>query len=193
VTTREQWLGSATNELRSLFAPIAELPPKIHVSVGFPSKHALARKKQRIGECWSQGASADGNCHILISPVLALPIDVLDVLTHELVHVVAPGAGHKGKFISISRAVGLTANKPTSAGAGPELRERLDGLAKSLGDWPGSALRPSLETDKEKTQSTRMIKAACSCGYTVRLTRKWLEIGPPICPACEIPLEASLV
>ena len=30
-----------------------------------------------------------------------------------------------------------------------------------------------------------MIKAECQCdgcGYTVRLTRKWIEFGAPICP-----------
>lgn len=34
-----------------------------------------------------------------------------------------------------------------------------------------------------KTQTTRLRKACCAdCGYTVRVTSKWLEIGPPHCP-----------
>lgn len=36
-----------------------------------------------------------------------------------------------------------------------------------------------------KKQSTRLIKATCTheeCGYNVRVTSKWLEIGPPHCP-----------
>lgn len=34
-------------------------------------------------------------------------------------------------------------------------------------------------------QTTRLLKAMCmaeDCGYTVRVTSKWLEIGPPHCP-----------
>lgn len=32
-------------------------------------------------------------------------------------------------------------------------------------------------------QTTRLRKACCAdCGYTVRVTSKWLEIGPPHCP-----------
>jgi hypothetical protein len=183
--TREQWLCDATNELRPLFAPFIELPLVIHTSIGFPSKHALARKKQRIGECWAAKASTDNNCHIFISPVLVSPFEILDTLVHELVHVVTPGAGHKGQFIRVSKQIGLTANKPTSAGAGEVLKATLDVLATKLGTLPHPALVPSY--DKAKTQSTRMLKALCECGYTVRLTRKWIdEVGAPICPACEI-------
>ena len=33
-------------------------------------------------------------------------------------------------------------------------------------------------------QGTRLLKCQCAtCGYTVRVTRKWLGLaGPPICP-----------
>ena len=50
--------------------------PAVHVSTGFPSRNALANNKRSIGQCWDQGASADGVCHIFISPVLAPPLDV---------------------------------------------------------------------------------------------------------------------
>lgn len=36
-----------------------------------------------------------------------------------------------------------------------------------------------------KPQTGRMLKACCGaegCGYTVRVTAKWLEVGPPHCP-----------
>ena len=34
-----------------------------------------------------------------------------------------------------------------------------------------------------KKQTTRLHKAECAeCGYTVRVTAKWLEVGPPHCP-----------
>jgi hypothetical protein len=36
-----------------------------------------------------------------------------------------------------------------------------------------------------------MLKCECStCGYTVRITRKWLDAaGPPICPTDKIQLK----
>jgi len=27
-----------------------------------------------------------------------------------------------------------------------------------------------------------MLKASCTCGYTVRLTKKWADLGLPNCP-----------
>jgi hypothetical protein len=38
-----------------------------------------------------------------------------------------------------------------------------------------------------------MLKCECSsCGYTVRITRKWLTLaGSPICPTDRIPLVAE--
>jgi hypothetical protein len=34
-----------------------------------------------------------------------------------------------------------------------------------------------------KKQTGRLLKACCAeCGYTVRVTAKWLEVGPPHCP-----------
>lgn len=38
-------------------------------------------------------------------------------------------------------------------------------------------------SNAKKKQSTRLVKAACGeCGYTVRVTRRWLEVGAPHCP-----------
>ena len=34
-----------------------------------------------------------------------------------------------------------------------------------------------------KVIRVRQLKAVCKeCGYTVRVTRKWLNIGVPVCP-----------
>lgn len=38
-------------------------------------------------------------------------------------------------------------------------------------------------SNQKKKQTTRLKKAECSqCGYTVRVTQRWLEVGPPHCP-----------
>lgn len=55
----------------------------------------------------------------------------------------------------------------------PQPRE--DGDSADQGDG-GDSSRP-------KPQTGRLRKACCSeCGYTVRVTAKWVEVGPPHCP-----------
>ena len=188
--TREHWLHAGTDKLRPLFQSVdAALPATVHLSIGFPSKHATSRARRRIGECWHGAQSADGAAHVFISPVLVQPVDVLDTLAHELVHVVTPGAGHKGKFVSVAKAIGLTANKPTSAGAGPELRAALEQIAGELGPLPHVGLTV---LGRERVQSTRMVKCMCAeCGYTVRTTRKWLMAATPVCPIHSTEMEVN--
>jgi hypothetical protein len=48
--------------------------------------------------------------------------------------------------------------------------------------FPHAALRSGLN-GAHKPQGTRMLKVQCgSCGYTVRTTAKWIEVGLPLCP-----------
>jgi hypothetical protein len=188
VNTREGWLAAGVIALRPKFVSVeAALPDVIHASIGWPSRGALSRRTRVVGQCWSRETSKDGNCQIFISPVLITPVEVLDTLAHELVHVVTPGAQHRGKFITVSRAVGLTEGKPTSAAAGAELRVVLEEIAHNLGPLPHPAISPALRLAK---QSTRMIKCECpDCGYTARTSRKWITVGAPICPACKVETE----
>lgn len=180
-TTREAWLQAAILGLRPDFEPVAPLPDSLHVSVGFPSRGGLSQKGSKtIGECWNGCCSADGAPHIFISPLLADPCRVLDVLVHELIHAALPiGTGHKGPFKRAMLALGLT-GKPTATTAGPELTGRLNGLISEIGPYPHPALT---HQGTAKKQTTRMLKALCPlCGYTIRLTQKWAEVGMPTCP-----------
>lgn len=174
--TREQWLTAAINKLKN---PIfqGEIIPLLRVSTGFPGGGS---SRKRIGEYWLAKATTDKIPQIFISPTIENPVDVLDTLVHELVHSIVPEAGHRAPFKKIALKVGLE-GKMRSASAGTHLRKRLNALAKELGKYPHGAIKLG---EGRKKQSTRMIKAECFCGYTVRLTRKWLdEIGAPICPA----------
>jgi hypothetical protein len=39
-----------------------------------------------------------------------------------------------------------------------------------------------LDLSGRRKQSTRMLKLECTnCGYTVRTTQKWIEVGLPTC------------
>ncbi len=68
----------------------------------------------------------------------------------------------------------------TNTVAGPELSIRLAEIAAHLGAFPHAGLVADPERHK---QTTRLHKVACpDCGYTARITAKWIAAGLPICP-----------
>lgn len=183
VTTREDWLTRAVDALRPHFAESGHpVPDAVRVSVGWPRA-----SRKAIGQCWKRSAAKDGVSQVFISPVLASSLDALDTLAHELLHAaIDPHGGHGGLFVTARKAIGLTAGKPTCAGAGPELRALLTKIAGKLGEYPHAALNPAEVTK----QTTRLVKVECrSCGYIARVTRKWLDnAGAPLCPCNERPM-----
>jgi hypothetical protein len=63
-------------------------------------------------------------------------------------------------------------------------------FAQPILDRLGSYPHAELDYSSVKKQGTRMIKAECDeCGYAVRLTRKWLDVGAPICPVDNVPMQ----
>ena len=70
-----------------------------------------------------------------------------------------------------------------SADAGPELRQKLEALARELGPYPHGQLKVSHRRNASKPRP----KAKCSeCGYQVPMFRKFLAYGPPLCPKDKI-------
>jgi len=193
--TREQWLQAGVKALRPLFTKVCDDDQravlkklvdkqKLRVSCGWPGGGSA---RTRIGECWSETCSADGKIEIFISPKVAEKVEVLDILTHEIVHaVVGLECGHKGAFRSVATKVGLQ-GKMTATTAGPELNKQLKAIAKKLGTYPHA----KLDLSDRKKQTTRMVKCSCKeCGYVCRTTRKWLEeLGAPFCPGCKEQME----
>ncbi len=183
---REEWLQAAVDEFRPLFLGKGLKVPELYVSCGFPSRNATGIKKRAIGECWDGLQSADKKPQLFISPFLvetASPGGVLATLAHEIVHAtIGCEAKHGPRFVKAMKQIGL-AGKPTATVAGEELIPLLERIASELGAYPHSELKIIRE---RKKQTTRMKKAVCGCdgcGYTVRLTRKWMEeVGLPICP-----------
>lgn len=189
--SRENWLRSATDILRPYFAECGhDLPEKIRFAIAFPS---TGRQGKRVGECWHFSASADETTEIIIRADIANPVEVLGILVHELAHAALPAdAGHGKLYKAAAVAIGLT-GPMRSAMPGPLLQNRLTEIAESLGPLPHAAL--SIErgrdnkgpADRPKRQKARLLKAECmtdGCGYTVRVTAKWVnDLGPPHCPA----------
>jgi hypothetical protein len=182
VATREAWLNLAASRMRPWFAQHSlTVPTTVHVSVGWPSRSALSRTKQRLGECWYGETSSDGAPHLFISPLIADSVRVLDVLLHELLHTALPGAKHGPKFAKFAKLLGLD-GKPSATVASEELGERLREVVKEIGPMPHAGLKVAANL---KRQSTRMLKLTATecCGYSVRTTRKWIDDeGLPLCP-----------
>lgn len=192
--TREEWLSAMLAALRPKFkANGTPIPAKVRVSCAWPSTGAVARKNRRDGECWAASSSEGGYCEIFITPTLSDPVKVGGVLVHELLHASLETAnpdksiGHGSKFAQAMGALGMT-GKPTATGESAELKRELAAIVKTLGKYPHSALKLS---PRGKVQTTRLLKAVCpECGYTIRVTAKWVEVGFPTCP-CGGEIEAA--
>jgi hypothetical protein len=182
---REDWLHSAAEELRPVFAGHGfPLPDKIRFTCGFP---AGSRGGKRIGEHWSPSASDDQTHEILISPVLDEAIRVLDVLAHELCHAATLGDGHGKRFGKIARLIGLE-GKLTATTGGEQFKRDMTNILQGLGAYPHAKINLS---DRKKA-ATRLLKACCpDCGYTIRVTKKWADLGLPICPIDGRKMEAK--
>jgi hypothetical protein len=174
---REAWLLNAVEHLKPVFERAGYYLPQVRVSVGFPSTGARSR---HIGQCWSASASADQTNQIFIAPQQSDPVEVLDTLAHELVHAVDDCKnGHGEKFKEIALAVGLK-GPMRSAGANEFLRQELVRIAVKLGEYPHPRL--SVPTGSPRGQSKRPGAKCSKCGYEVVVLKKFIAMGPPMCP-----------
>jgi hypothetical protein len=185
--TREQWLNKVAEiAAKDLFKPAGyDVPKNIRYTCGFPSKSALARRNQRIGECWSAGASEDNVFEISVSPVISEGVRAADILVHEMIHAtVGLAAGHKNPFVKCARAVGLE-GKPTATHAGKELKAKLEQIIKTVGQYPHAGLRAALVSKNTGRGMTKVECAECAADgerYVVRMGEYSLKRGMPLCP-----------
>ena len=128
---------------------------------------------------------------VYISPVHADPVEVLDALTHELVHAVDDCQNRHGKeFKTIALAVRLQ-GKMREASAGPQLKARLTEIAgvmvTELGPYPRA--RRSVGGAMYE-QSRKPAEAECPrCRFKISMLRRYLEFGPTICPRDMVSME----
>jgi hypothetical protein len=181
--TREEWLVRAMDKMRPWFAVTnKEVPKNLRISCGFPHKGAFAKRKRRIGECWSDHLSKGKVFEIFISPTQEEPLSVLNTVLHEMVHAtVGLSCGHKGDFRKVCLVLGFMPPM-TETPSSPDLHEKFKKLFAELGPYPHEELTNMRTADKP--QKGRMIKVVCvdaECGYTIRTTAKWLEKGTPTC------------
>lgn len=205
---RETWLNLIAAKMAPRFADMGHPLPPFRVAVGFPS---AGMKGRAIAECWDKRASGDNHFEIFLRPDQQDSMMCAANLAHELVHAaVGLKEGHGGAFAKVALAIGL--NRPlTATTAGPDFITWCQPFIDELGpiphaplSWRGSATprrgKGGIEVDGgedgeggeesdepassgPRKQRARLLKAECrECGYTVRVTSKWLDVGPPHCP-----------
>jgi hypothetical protein len=174
---REDWLIRAVAHLELIFQRSGYQIPRVKVSIGFPSTGAKGR---HLGQCWGSKASEDGINQIFIAPNQSDPLEVLDTLTHELVHAVDDcKSGHGEGFKKIATDVGLK-GPMRSAGAGEYLKQDLIKIAQALGHFPHAKLL--IARGASRAGIKRPGAKCAKCGYEVVMLKKHLDKGPPICP-----------
>lgn len=177
--TRDQWLNLMCAHLRSDFERAGfPFPTHVRVTCGWPSTGA--RSGKRLGEAWSQTASAGNVPETFISPILSDSVQVLGVLVHELCHhAVGCDHGHGHLFRNCALAVGLE-GKMTATTVSASLFARLDDLVHVFGRYPHQALIPPAHANK---QTTRLLRIECGhCGCLARMTKKAIaDAGLPTC------------
>lgn len=184
--TREEWLQACIDLFRPAFKAAGEpLRDTIRASCAFPRRS----RGRAIGQHWPTTYSADKHHEIFISPVLAEPLRVADVLAHELVH--THHSNHNAKtFGKLARALHLE-GKLTATHGGEAFKTAFGAGIEALGEYPHGAMNE--RSKPTGGQSTRLLKCECkACGYIARVTRKWIDAaGAPVCPSDEQPLEVQ--
>lgn len=180
--TREEWLLAFVEQVRPDFDRLGvPIPDQIRITCGWPSKGARGKKNRSIGECWPETCSADKHHEMFISPCITDLHEVGGVIIHELVHAaVGTKHGHKAAFRRPAVALGLQ-GKMTATEPGEDLCNRISEIRDVIGcDYPHAKL--DLNAMAANKQGTRQLKVQCpACGYIVRTTQKWIDVGLPTC------------
>lgn len=178
--TREAWLACAVEELRPMFGFVGRplMAQRIRVSCGFPTTHS---RTGATGQCFAATASADASVEIMVSPELSEPLAVFATLVAQLAHTTDGAMSYTSStYGPTCAAMKLVKTGPTwrTTAVGAEFNDTFGAIVASLGDYPHA----TLTTEKKNTQSTRQMKAVCpSCGFIIRLSKRWADQGMPTC------------
>jgi hypothetical protein len=76
----------------------------------------------------------------------------------------------------------------TATVAGQALTAKLKAMLPTLGAYPHAGMIAAVS---EAKQGTRLLKVSCpECGYTIRVTAKWIDVGLPQC-CCGVDMEVA--
>lgn len=168
--TREQWLGVAAVRLSRTVRAVtggAEPPENIRFSVGFPKrKRGRGANSPSAGvySIHASGESTGGFREVFIAPTIGDADAAGAAVLAALIEAATQAAGRRAVAVDSAQTAAAARG---ALGGMPEYPHDAMVSAAHLGSASGS----------------RLIKASCpACGYTIRLTRKWIAAGLPICP-----------
>lgn len=190
MTATSDWLQKALELQRQHFKECdITLPTKLEIECGWTSWGAGSKGQGcTVGETLPKMVSKDRTTHIYISPKISDFLEVLEIMTHELVHAHLDGeGGHSYDFQKIARKVGLV-SPWVSSQAGHKLICKYGEWGLKLGKYPHAGLRAKSAGYGEPAKSY-LRKGICSnieCDYTVRITTKWVKVKVPQCPIHQI-------
>ena len=139
----EVWLNEAVKLLKPVFRNAGYEIPPVYVSVGFSTDgYRPGGKKNTIAVCHARSMTVEGINEIYISPLIVEPVDVIGILTHELIHALDDCAnGHGPVFQEISRALKCPDNLTVPTNEWREFVEQSREIAKQLGRYPRAGVR----------------------------------------------------
>ena len=174
--SRQTWLETAVTNASAEFKKHGYSVPEVRISCGFPS---TGSRSNRIGECWATKICSGGLNEIFISPLIDDSDEVLGIIFHELVHAVDDcKSGHGKAFKKIAIAIGLT-GKMIHAHPNDELGKRVKLIIAEIGPYPHKKL---IAKTRISIKRQRPYAECSECGYRVPMLKKFLDVGPPICP-----------
>tara|TARA_R110000868_G_scaffold26913_1_gene103035 strand:- start:832 stop:1422 length:591 start_codon:yes stop_codon:yes gene_type:complete len=174
--TREEWLNAALALVRAQVPAIGS--QRIRITCGFPSTYT---RSGTLAECWPSDASKDNTWEVMISPTVALPVEVFTLVAGMALHTVPGGASRtSNSYRAACMDIGLAPADESwrTLLATDDFWSTFGDALEDLGPYPHAEVMAA----QKKTQSTRMLKLTCPlCGYTLRTSAKWIAQGLPVC------------
>jgi len=99
------------------------------------------------------GRMLTGRPEVLLSPVIADPIEVVHVLVHELIHAALPDAGHRAPFKRAATKVRLTGKLTTTVPTEALRRQLAELIAEMDESYPHALLDPE-RTSRSRTHGS---------------------------------------
>lgn len=175
-STREEWLTACLDLIRAQVPAIGN--QRIRITCGFPSTFT---RSGTLAECWPDAASKDGTWEVMISPTVALPVEVFVLVASMALHTVPGGASRTSNaYRAACMDLGLAPADESwrTLTATEDFWATFGDALEALGPYPHAEVMAA----QKKTQTTRMLKLVCPlCGYTIRTSAKWIATGLPVC------------
>ena len=203
VISHEDYLAAVTAAVCEQFPTTAAALSQVHLVFGTGPRRRALDPLHRVWGGWEADAPLP---LVEIAAIGGLaPAETCHVVLHELAHILTPGVGHGKVWRFAARQVGLL--KPRARPSPGELaawssivaplRRKLQAIPvptervpAEYFDWHrrpcGVGYGTRGGTSRGEGSGSRYLKVICphpGCGYQVRVTRKWLALGAPLCPA----------